>query len=90
MRDPLLRTAVALSLFEGALLGYVFRGQGGVEYWLLIAVIVAIVMLVGSLATYTIARSRLPPERVAGLAFFVGAFAGFVAAYLVQPVGGPV
>lgn len=87
--DPLHRTAVALGVVEGAVLGYVFRGQGDIEYWLLIAVIIAIVTVAVTIVINPIARSRLTPGTAAGVALAIGALAGFAAAYLVQPVGGP-
>ena len=87
--DPFLRTTVALALFEGALLGFVFRGQGDVGYWLVIGVIVAIVTVSVTIAINAIGQSRLQPGTSAGVALVTGALAGLVAAYLVQPVGGP-
>ena len=87
--DPLYRTAVALAVVEGAVLGYVFRGQGDIEYWLLIAVVVAIVTLAVILGVHAFARSRLTPGTAAGVALVIGAVTGLVVAYLIQPRGGP-
>ena len=87
--DPLYRTAVALAVVEGAVLGYVFRGQGDIDYWLLIGVIVAVTTLIVIVAVNAIARRWLTVGTSAAVGLVIGALAGFVAAYLVQPVGGP-
>jgi hypothetical protein len=84
-----LSVALVLALVEGVALGYAFKGQGDLGYWLMIAVIVTIVALTGAVVANAIGRSRLAPEMAARVALVVGALAGFVAAYLVQPVGGP-
>jgi hypothetical protein len=87
--DPLHRTAVALGVVEGAVLGYVFRGQSDIGYWLLTAVVVAIVTVAVTIVINAIARSRFTPRTAAGVALVIGALAGLVGAYLIQPVGGP-
>ena len=87
--DPFLRTTVALGLFEGAVLGFVFRGQGDFGYWPVIAVIVAIVTVGVTIVVNAMTRSRLMPGTGAAVSLLIGALAGFLAAYLVQPVGGP-
>jgi len=88
-RERFLSMALVLALVEGVALGYAFKGQGDLGYWLLIAVIVSIVALTGAVVANAIGRWRLRPEMASRVALFVGALAGFIAAYLDQPVGGP-
>ena len=78
---------------EGLVLGYVvtaFSGAGYVpQYWVLLAVIVGVTVLIGAILVERIARQRVTGPTAAHLALIFGPLLGVAAAYLLQPVGGP-
>jgi hypothetical protein len=91
--DRVLPTAVAVALVEGVILGYVFSAFSGsgfvLEYWALMALIVGVTALVGSIAVERIARQWLAGPTAAHVALIIGPLLGLVAGYLLQPTSGP-
>jgi hypothetical protein len=87
------RTAV-LALLEGLVVGLPFSGIRSnafeVHYWILMTAIIGVSAFVTATIAYRATAPSFSRPDAVSIAWIIGAIAGFIAGFLLQPTGGPV